>query len=241
MKSQRRHELKTNPLAVWTEQALRQLLPYWKLITAGVVVVAVVWLGTLILKARQEAHLEQGWDRLFAVLRAEHLNELVQQLQEAEETKDLRPEEQRRQAVVRLADELDAIARTYAGTPVAIYARMELGDIYYALGLSSLFEDLEQAREYLDRSVESYRQVVNTPLLEAQMIARARFRLAQALEARGRSSRDDAPHDWQLAQQEYELLTRSPNVFHQLAQSRLEAMRRGRFHQWFWDMIEPEQ
>ncbi len=241
MKSQQRHELKTNPLAVWVEKAIGQIQPYWKLITAGVVVVVVVWLGTLILSARRNAYLEQGWDRLFAVLRAGHLEQLVKQLQEDEQTKDLRPEEQRREAVARLAEELDAVAEAYAGTPVATYAQVELGDIYYALGLSYLFQDLEQARKYLDRAVENYRQVVNDPKHEPQLVARARFGLAQALEARGRPSRDDSPHDWQRAQQEYEALTRTPTLFRQLAQARLEAIQRGRFHDWFWEMAESEQ
>ncbi|GEM_PF-7001056 len=240
MKSQRRHELKTNPLAVWVERIIRQVQPYWKLITAAVVVIAVVWLGTLILKARHEARLEQGWDRLFAILRDEHLNQLIQQLQEDEQTKDLRPEEQRREALARLAEQLDAVAQAYADTPVATYAQVELGDIYYALGLSYLFQDVEEARKYLDRAVESYQQATTTRVTEPQLVPRARFGLAQALEARGRSSRDDSPHDWQRAQQEYELLTRSPSIYHPLAQARLDAMQRGRFHEWFWEMAEAE-
>ena len=241
MKSQRRHELKTNPLAVWVERVVRQVQPYWKLIAAGGAAVVVVWLSTLILASRREAHLTRGWDRLFASLRAQRLEQILKQLQEDEQTKDLRPEEQRREAVVLLAEELEAVAQAYADTPVAVYAHVELGDIFYALGLSHLFQDVEQARQYLDKAVAYYQQGITSQVEEAQLVARARFGLAQALEARGRPSRDENHHDWQRAEDEYRLLTRSPNVFHQLAQQRLESMRRGRFHDWFWEMTEQDQ
>ncbi len=240
MKSQRRRELKTNPLAVWVGRLVQQIQPYWKLIAAGVVIVVVVWLSALVLASRREAHLQRGWDRLFATLRAQRLEQILKQLQEDEQTKDFRPEEQRREAVARLAEELEAVLQDYAGTAVASYAHVELGDIYYTLGLSHLFQDVEQARQYLDRAVAHYEQVTTGQAPQPELVARARFGLAQALEARGKPSRDEALHDWQRAEEEYTLLTRSPNIFHQLAQERLAAIQRGRFHSWFWETVEEE-
>ena len=240
MKSERRRELKRNPLAVWTLRLWQRVQPHWHLVAAAVVVVVVVWLGTIIWQTRRESHLEQGWTRLLSTADGNHLQEILEQLRKDEATKDLREEEQLREALNRLSDELAEVVRQYSGTSVEVAGRLVLGDLHYALGISYLFSDLPTAREHLDQAVEHYRHVLQSDPQDPHLIARARFGLAKAYESRGRLAHGQEPHDWERASQQYDLLTRSANPYHTLAQERLEAMHRSDVHQWLWEMLAKE-
>ncbi len=238
MKSERRRELKSNPLAVWLARAWQQVQPYWRVVAAGVVVVVVAWLGMLIWRARQESYQLQSWDQLAAVANARYLDQLVEQLRKNEATRDLRPEELRREAMKQQIEQILQVAQSHPSSSVQLAAWLMAADMSYALGISYLFHDVRTAREHFNRAIEGYQRVLHTPgLPDPYLLARARFGLAQAYEARGRQAHGDEPHDWELAHQQYEVLTRSPSPFHAMAQARLDAMERSLVHEWLWDKL----
>lgn len=198
MKTERRHELETNDLADWLGQSIERTRPYFTAITAGVVAVVVIVGAVAVLRYRSQVRQSEGWDRY--------------------------------QGAMLSGDSaaLEGVANEFSGTPVGVWARLQIADAHLINGTSALFTDREQARSELLKAVDAFkaaRDETRTPLL-AQ---RAWFGLARAHESLDELDR---------AREAYQaIIDRWPeSALAEASKSRLDDLNRDstkRFYDWF--------
>lgn len=198
MKTERRHELETNDLADWLGHSIERTRPYFSAITAGVVAVVVIVGAVAVLRYRSQVRQAEGWDRY--------------------------------QGAMLSGDSaaLEGVATEFSGTPVGVWARLQIADTHLINGTSALFSDREQARSELLKAVDAFkaaRDETRTPLL-AQ---RAWFGLARAHESLDELDR---------AREAYQaIIDRWPeSALAEASKSRLDDIERDstkRFYDWF--------
>jgi tetratricopeptide (TPR) repeat protein len=168
MKTERRHELQTNELAIWLAGWVGKIKPYGKLILGGIILLLAVWVATAFIWNRGQKEREQAWSSFFQVYEGADVD----------------------------ADQLTqmATAQSYGETEAGLWALQTAADLRLGRGAQQLFVDRTQAIEDLEKAEETYRSVTEKaqdPLLKQ----RAMFGLAQTLESR--NNFEDAKKQYQ--------------------------------------------
>jgi hypothetical protein len=153
MKTQRRHELQTNTLAVTLAQWIEAVKPYSRAGLALLVAAVVSVFAWGYLSAQGSRRQADGWNEYFEVLT----------------TRDPR-------------ERLGEIAEQYIGTPVGEWSRLTLADIQLDDGTNRLFVEKKDARDELRQAAEKY-QAILIESHEPMLLQRATFGLARAHEA----------------------------------------------------------
>jgi tetratricopeptide (TPR) repeat protein len=131
MKTERRHELQENELATWLGDQIMKLQPYLKAIAGGAVLLAVVFLATSYLNARNEEAQQEAWAGYFAALA----------------TGD--------------PAEFQKVAETYPGTIAAGWSLQSAGDLLLNQGIGELFRNRETAKTQLEAALQTYKTVTD--------------------------------------------------------------------------------
>ena len=187
MKTERRHELQTNELAIWLTGWIETIRPYSKAIIGGLLLITTVWFAYAYIGKRGEQNQAQAWSAFFQAYE-----------QGAE------------------PDRLAEVAASFGDTRAGLWALQSAADLHLAQGTQDLFRDRQQAEEELQQAKDAYASVsqqASDPLLKQ----RAAFGLAQALESLGQFGPADEKYrevaeQWpnsgvgQLAQRRLEML-----------------------------------
>ena len=155
MKTERRHELQTNVLAVTLAHWIEAAKPYSKAGLALIIAAVVIVFATLYLSAQNKTHVAEGWQEYFDSTTSPS-------------------------AAERLAD----ISARYAGTSVAQWARLSLADMELNRGTSLVLNDKKEARDELRKATNDY-QTLLAESRDPTILERATFGLARAHEAMG--------------------------------------------------------
>jgi hypothetical protein len=155
MKTERRHELQTNVLADSLARWIESAKPYSRAALAIVIAVAAAVFAWGYYSSQATRRQADGWDQFYDAMNARDPRE-----------------------------GLSDVVETYAGTPVAQWARVVLADIELDEGTNRQFVDKAGGREQLKKTIEDYLAVLSEggpPML----LQRATFGLARAREALG--------------------------------------------------------
>ena len=159
MKTERRHELKTNELADWLGRNVQASQPYLRLIVGGALVVALLLVGGIYYVNNQAIRQGDAWQEFYAA------------------TENPNREESLRD-----------VAQRYGDTEVGQWARNMLADIELTNGSRHMFEDRSKANELLASAEQDY-QIVAESANDPYLKRRALMGLAQSLEAVNRIER----------------------------------------------------
>jgi tetratricopeptide (TPR) repeat protein len=155
MKTERRHELQTNTLAVTLAHWIEAAKPYSRAALALVIALVVALFSWSYLSHQNARTLADGWSEYFDALN-------------------------RRDPRDRLAD----VSQQYAGTPVAQWARLTLADLELDQGTNRLFVEKKDGRDELKQAVDKF-QTLLAESHEQAVLERATYGLARAHEALG--------------------------------------------------------
>lgn len=158
MKTERRHELQTNELAIWLTGWLEAIKPYSKVLLGALVLLAAAWFAAAYVRNRGRESESRAWTALFQAYTPSAASDVSEQM----------------------AD----VAKSYPGTPAGLWALQTAADVHLAEGTQQLFRDREQAKQDLQQAQEAYdtiAQQATDPMLKQ----RAMFGAAQALECLG--------------------------------------------------------
>lgn len=203
MKTERRHELQTNELAIWLNKWIEQIKPYSKGILGALIVVVVAFVAVYLVNERNEKSRSLAWTAYF----------------NAFESGD--------------SEAFQQVGTSYPGTGAALWALQSAGDAALAAGAGQLFRDRDAANEELESARDAYQQVVKqvdeTDLsAEARQMLkqRALFGLGQALESLGDFT--DAEAQYQAILDEF-----PDAVAAGLAKDRLDALKQQSTRDWY--------
>jgi hypothetical protein len=155
MKTERRHELKTNQLADSLARWIEAVKPYSRAGLALVVAAVVLVFAWGYLSAQNTRRDADGWQEYF----------------EAFNSRDL-------------LDTLSETSERYAGTPAGQWSRLVLADIQLDDGTNRLFIEKKTAREELHQAAEKYESIL-IETRQPMQLQRATFGLARAHETMG--------------------------------------------------------
>ena len=156
MKTERRHELQTNELAIWLTSWLEAIKPYSKVLLGALVLLAAVWFAAAYVRSRGRESESRAWTALFQAYTPSAASDVSEQM----------------------AD----VAKSYPGTPAGLWALQTAADVHLAEGSQQLFRDREQAKQDLQQAQETYdtiAQQATDPMLKQ----RAMFGAAQCWNA----------------------------------------------------------
>ncbi len=165
MKTERRHELKTNQLADSLARWIEAAKPYSRAGLALVVAAVALVFAWGYLSAQNSRRDADGWQEYF----------------DAFNSRDLR-------------DTLNDTSERYAGTPAGEWSRLVLADIQLNNGTNRLFTEKKDAREELRKAAENYQGIL-IESRQPMMLDRATFGLARAHEAMGTPDKLDKARD----------------------------------------------
>ncbi len=245
MKTARRHELQHNVLAAWINEKIQAIRPYATLIglgLAGIAILLVVWaVGSERSRARQE----DGWKRYYALTSMTYRIKKLQEQDAVLNPPGTQPaerrqltQEQRDEVALEINSDIANLVDEFAGTPVAWSATLHLADFHRDAGIRRLFQsDRLAADTQLDGAVEAY-QTILKEAKDPLLLARAKYALAQTLEARRRRpEKAEEEDDIKLAMAHYAALADASDeydkVYAKLASARLAALEHGDFYEWF--------
>jgi hypothetical protein len=155
MKTERRHELKTNQLADSLAHWIEAVKPYSR-VGLGLVVAAVALIFAWgYLSAQNSRRDADGWQEYF----------------DAFNSRDL-------------LDTLSETSERYAGTPAGQWSRLVLADIQLNDGTNRLFVEKKTARDELRQAAEKYESIL-IETRQPMQLQRATFGLARAHETMG--------------------------------------------------------
>ncbi|HEV3299331.1 MAG TPA: hypothetical protein VG055_06810 [Planctomycetaceae bacterium] len=208
MKSEHRHELKTNELERIASElghtAEHYVQENWMLLAAAVVVIALGAGGLVYWKSASGVAGQQGW---------------------------------REFASANKASDFGNVADKFSGTAAGSWARLMEGEIELTSGIRSSFTDRAASRSDLKKAQENFEKLIADKATPSDVMERALFGLARAKEALpdknlGPSKVDDA------AIETYQrLLTEFPiSIYKDFAESRIAALKTGTaqdFYAWF--------
>lgn len=208
MKSEHRHELKTNELeriaSEWGHTAERYVQDNWMLLAVAVVAIAIGAGGLVYWRSSSGVAGQQGW---------------------------------REFASANKASDFGNIADKFPGTAAGSWARLMEGEIELSSGVRSSFTDRAAGRSDLKKAQENFEKLIADKATPSDVMERALFGLARAKEALpdknlGPSKIDDAAIE--IYQR---LLTEFPiTIYKDYAESRIAALKTGTaqdFYAWF--------
>jgi hypothetical protein len=208
MKSEHRHELKTNELeriaSEWGHTAEHYVQDNWMLLAVAVVAIAIGAGGLVYWRSSSGVAGQQGW---------------------------------REFASANKASDFGNIADKFPGTAAGSWARLMEGEIELSSGVRSSFTDRAAGRSDLKKAQENFEKLIADKATPSDVMERALFGLARAKEALpdknlGPSKIDDAAIE--IYQR---LLTEFPiTIYKDYAESRIAALKTGTaqdFYAWF--------
>jgi|GEM_PF-1017739 len=153
MKSQQRHELRTNELADRLGKSLERIRPHLRQIGAAAAILVVV-VGTLLMVWRyQTARRERAWTDYFQAY------------------------------ALRDGQALQEVALLHDGQTAALWARQAAGDVQLATGAGDLFVDRRQAEVKLREAEDNFLAVEQGAGQHPLLQRRAQYGLAQVYES----------------------------------------------------------
>jgi tetratricopeptide (TPR) repeat protein len=160
MKTERRHELEVNQLALTMQHLGQQIAPYSRLIFGLLALAVVGLLAYTQIRANQAASAEAGWQDFFDGVQSPNLDE-----------------------------SFSGLVKTHAGEAVADWANLAMADDNLAQGCESLFRNKSDAVAKLKEAIEQYGKLRNhaEPTLASRAIfgaARAEESLGRIDEAK---------------------------------------------------------
>jgi hypothetical protein len=155
MKSERRHELQANQLAIWLRKTYKTIQPYVNLILGIAVLVVVGVIGYRWWNGRSSARAEKAFDAYFAAFRA--------------------PEDDR-------IDLLDSVAKDNPGTDAGQWARLEASFLRLEKGANEMFRDRIRGMDTLEKAVDGF--MTAREARQPEIKWQATFGLAEAKESR---------------------------------------------------------
>jgi hypothetical protein len=208
MKSEHRHELKTNELeriaSEWGHTAEHYVHENWLLLVAAVVLVALTAGGVVYWRSASGVAGQQGWRELAAATKAADYGN---------------------------------VADKYPGTVAGSWARLMEGEMELSSGVRSSFTDRAAGRSDLKKAQENFEKLIADSATPEDVLERAMFGLAQSKEALpekdlGPSKVNDAAID------AYQRLATkfSAGIYKDVAESRIAALKTGTaqdFYAWF--------
>jgi hypothetical protein len=208
MKSEHRHELKTNELeriaSEWGHTAEHYVQDNWMLLAAAVVVIAIGAGGLVYWRSSSGTAGQQGWREFASATKA---------------------------------SDFGNVADKFPGTAAGSWARLMEGEIELNSGVRSSFTDRAAGRSDLKKAQENFEKLIADRATPSDVMERALFGLARAKEALpdknlGPSKIDDA------AIETYQrLLTEFPiSIYKDYSESRIAALKTGTaqdFYAWF--------
>jgi hypothetical protein len=208
MKSEHRHELKTNELeriaSEWGHTAEHYVQDNWMLLAAAVVAIAIGAGGVVYWRSSSGTAGQQGW---------------------------------REFASANKASDFGNVADKFSGTSAGSWARLMEGEIELNSGVRASFTDRAASRSDLKKAQENFEKLIADKATPSDVMERALFGLARAKEALpdknlGPSKVDDA------AIETYQrLVTEFPiSIYKDYAESRIAALKTGTaqdFYAWF--------
>jgi len=208
MKSEHRHELKTNELeriaSEWGHTAEHYVQDNWMLLAAAVVVIAIGAGGLVYWRSSSGTAGQQGWREFASATKA---------------------------------SDFGNVADKFPGTAAGSWARLMEGEIELNSGVRSSFTDRAAGRSDLKKAQENFEKLIADKATPSDVMERALFGLARAKEALpdknlGPSKVDDA------AIETYQrLVTEFPiSIYKDYAESRIAALKTGTaqdFYAWF--------
>jgi predicted negative regulator of RcsB-dependent stress response len=139
MKSERRHELQHNELAVWLVKSFETIKPYQNLILAGVAAVFVVMLGYTLWSRDAASRTSLAWDELNAVVQSRDPAKLAK------------------------------ISEEYPNSSVGTTAAIVAADNHLAEGCERLFVNKALAQQELTKATELYHLVLQQGQLPLEL------------------------------------------------------------------------
>ena len=154
MKTERRHELKTNELADWLGKSMVRVEENYKVGLAIVVVVVLIVAVWAYLRNSAAQKMQESWTAFQRASTQSNINELTD------------------------------VASRYGELPAGACARLVLGDTQLRAGTDQLFSDRADANDQLRRALENYQLVIDSPAnLTPVVKQRALLGLARAAES----------------------------------------------------------
>jgi hypothetical protein len=208
MKSEHRHELKTNELeriaSEWGHTAEHYVQENWMLLAVAVVVIAIGAGGVVYWRSSSGVAGQQGW---------------------------------REFATANNASGYGNVADKFSGSVVGAWARLMEGEIELNSGIRSSFTDRSAGRSDLKKAQENFEKLVNDKATPDEVRERALFGLARAKEANPDKSLGPSKIDDAAIETYQRLLTEFPiSIYKDYAESRIAALKTGTaqdFYAWF--------
>ena len=206
MKSEHRHELKTNELeriaSDWGHASERYLHEHTNLLIAGAVALVVLIIGVIYWRTSAGSYDSQGW----------------RTLSDAQSTADY-----------------GTVADKYAGTKVAPWARLQEGENELSSGVRLLFTDRDAGRSDVKKAEENFEKLINDKSSPDEVVDRALFGLARCRESMPPKDTGAGTIN-NPAIEVYERLLKRDTPYKQLAEERIAALRTATaqdFNAWF--------
>lgn len=198
MKTERRHELQHNELADWLLGTAERVKPHVTRIAALLLAVLVVYGVYRFIHAQTSVKQQAGWNAYYQASQTGNTNEL------------------------------QAIARDYAGEQVSYWALLRLADVQLNDGIDDLFINTPEGRKKVDQAAANYDAVLKGNA-DAPLRERALFGLGRCQESLDKLA---------AAQASYEQLAKefSKGPFAQMAEHRLKSLKSESsksFYDWF--------
>jgi hypothetical protein len=208
MKSEHRHELKTNDLeriaSEWGHTTERFVQENVMLIVAAAIVIIIAAGGLVYWRSASGSAGQQGW-REFA---------------DASKTADY-----------------GNVADKYAGTVAGAWARLLEGEMELSAGIRSSFTDRSAGRSDLKKAQENFEKLIADKATPSDAMERALFGLARAKEALPDKSASPAKINDAAIEAYQRLVTEFPvSIYKDFAESRIAALKTGTaqdFYAWF--------
>lgn len=252
MKTERRHELKTNDLANWLGQNVDRVRPYSMTILAvviGVVVLAILW---SVWSSRNRQSIEDAWARLDLLSSQAYLqkqlttaeNELKQKYKDDKYSIFAHPEEVEI-VELEIAKEVEKLAEEQRSSLVGSVAALSVADDSLRRGVDAIFNGRsEEARTNLDKAARFYQQVADNAD-DPMLLARAQLGLARTLESRrARDERQADAQDIKVAERNYEQLM-GVDYYSNIAKRQLAVLKgespTGDFYSWIDDQLKRDR
>jgi hypothetical protein len=206
MKSEHRHELKTNELeriaSDWGHASERYVHQHTNQLVVAAIVVVVLLVAFIYWRMSAGALDSQGW-RAFA---------------DAQSTADY-----------------GTVADKYAGTKVAAWARLREGELELSSGIHLLFTNRDAGRSDLNKAAEDFQKLIDDKSSPDEVVDRALFGLARCRESLPEKNTGPSTIN-NAAIETYERLLKRDTPYKELAEARVAALRTGTaqdFNAWF--------
>jgi len=208
MKSEERHELKTNEMERLVDHAKPFFEKYTTEILGGLGIFTLVVIGVLYFQLKEPAN-AQEWLAFYKATISEDAKAV--------------------QAYNKIVD-------VYQKTDVATWATLNAADVHFKNCLNLMYKDHSASKRELEKARAGYRKLVDSEAnLPRELKERALFRLAEVAETNCNGKTEKAIKRYQAVIDEYESDV-TDSVFKTMAEERIAALRTDRakeFYAWF--------